>query len=246
MLLRPLFPLDKLDSLDVKFRRVDESEDEIQLLAEALVDCVRLRSLSITPDEDGENFYFPTLISTLPAVRELKLMRYDWPSLSTAAQDFWDFSSVETLSLVDVPLFQLYRNNNSRPYQFSSLRTLVLGSTVDTTLDIEECLETERALDHLWKNAPGLESLTLYKLPFSLWPPVSFKYFGSTLLELNLLDPGSDEGDSWIPPDNTYIDLGDLKALQAACNRLEKLHVPISLEENQGNVRLKPRRPSII
>lgn len=91
-----------------------------------------------------------------------------------------------------------------------------------------------RVLDHIWKDVTMMRSLTIrYPNPFDLCPLPSFGFFGSVLLELDLLTRETIEpwyGERWEYPESAMISHDDLEAIRVSCSHLRKLHVFVCLD----------------
>lgn len=76
----------------------------LQALKELLVQARNLETLHYRDRGQGTHFVFDGT-ERLPAFRELRLEAYDWRHDSRDVEDHWDFSRLESLSLVSMPTY---------------------------------------------------------------------------------------------------------------------------------------------
>ncbi|KAH8907575.1 F-box domain-containing protein [Coniochaeta sp. PMI_546] len=75
---------------------------QLQALKELLVQAHNLETLHYRDRGQGTHFTFDGT-ERLPAFKELRLESYDWNHDSREVEDHWDFSQLESLSLVSMP-----------------------------------------------------------------------------------------------------------------------------------------------
>jgi hypothetical protein len=90
-------------------------------LKELLLRASRLEVLDYQDSGLGTQFEF-NQGERLPAVRQLALKSYSWNHSAEEVQEHWDFSRLESLELIDIPIFNFLRS--VRFGDFENLHTL--------------------------------------------------------------------------------------------------------------------------
>jgi hypothetical protein len=222
-----------LKSLDlvVEPASVEEVEEDLEILTEAVANCRKLETIKLakTQDEDSplDNFFLPGSDVRFPAVRNLSLEDYAWPPKSAISHNFWNFSKIENLSLIRVPLLNFLRNSTFISDGVMGLKELTIEALEEdiiliTGLPQRKAWDVARGL--LWTQAKKLQTLTIHKFWDHICPLRELKNLEQHLTRLDLLDCGSDYGDSWSPPQNEVVTPDALKELRVSLPRLLELN----------------------
>ncbi|OIW30636.1 hypothetical protein CONLIGDRAFT_557221, partial [Coniochaeta ligniaria NRRL 30616] len=97
------FPPDLLVSLKLGISTAPLST-HLQALKDVLVQADNLETLHYRDRGQGTHFTFGGA-ERLPAFKELRLEAYDWNHDSREVEDHWDFSQLESLSLISMPTY---------------------------------------------------------------------------------------------------------------------------------------------
>ena len=229
-------PYHNVRTLDLhidKFFVDNESQRYFEKIVKTMEKCIHLDKLSlamvpgVTPAVDSHLFEEQY---HLPPLRDITLQSYSWPEEYEANHNYWNFSRIERLVLIDMPIRNFLVNSSFATSDLLHLTRLVLGDLIGGYLQSMQADNTNfmlmtDAAREVWKRAVNLQSLSIPKGWRSFLPSQDFGLLNPNLRELNLLlRERRCDGALWTEPVNDTLDLEDLSALHFACPRLRSLH----------------------